>query len=92
MNSNLIVKIKSDLEEADIPVSSSEMPITITLSDADGNPYVVTVNIPVGSLADDTFSITSTVRTSFAAIEDVTISNLYGGTGQPIVEFWVSAT
>jgi len=50
------------------------------------------VNVPVGSLADDTFSITSTVRTSFAAIEDVTISNLYGGTGQPIVEFWVSAT
>jgi hypothetical protein len=92
LNSNLIVKIKSDLEEADIPISANEMPITITLSDADGNPYVVTVNVPVGSLADDTFSITSTVRTSFAAIEDVTISNLYGGTGQPIVEFWVSAT
>ncbi len=92
LNTNLIVKIKSDLEEADIPIAASEMPITITLNDADGNAFVSTVNVPVGSLADDTFAITSTSRTSFASIQDVTISNLYGGTGQPIVEFWVSAT
>jgi len=92
LNSNLIVKIKSDLEEADIPVAANEMPVTITLNDADGNAFVSTVNVPVGSLADSTFAITTTSRTSFASIQDVTISNLYGGTGQPIVEFWVSAT
>ena len=34
----------------------------------------------------------SLAKLSFASIQDVTISNLYGGTGQPIVEFWVSAT
>jgi hypothetical protein len=62
------------------------------LNDADGNAFVSTVNVPVGSLADSTFAITTTARTSFASIQDVTISNLYGGTGQPIVEFWVSAT
>ena len=92
LNSNLIVKIKSDLEEADIPVAANEMPVTITLNDADGNAFVSTVNVPVGSLADSTFAITTTSRTSFASIQDVTITNLYGGTGQPLVEFWVSAT
>jgi hypothetical protein len=91
LNTNMVVKIKQDLEEADVPVLSEEMPVTITLLDSDENAYVSTVNIPVGSLAEASFSITTTSRTTFATIQDVTISNLYGGTGQPIVEFWVAS-
>lgn len=90
LNTAMLIKIKSDLEVADVPVGIENMPITLTVLDADGNSYVSTVNIPVGSLAGDTFPITTTFRSTFAEIQDVTISNLYGGTGEPIVEFWVS--
>jgi hypothetical protein len=90
LDTAMLIKIKADLEVADVPVGIENMPITLTVLDSDGNPYVSTVNIPVGSLAGDTFPITTTFRSTFAEIQDVTISNLYGGTGEPVIEFWVS--
>jgi hypothetical protein len=87
LDTALIVKIKQTL--ATVAAGTDSMPVTIALNDSAANAYVSTVNIPLGAAAENTYSITTTTKSTFASIQTVTISNSYGDNGD-IVEFWVS--
>ena len=88
LDSSLIIKLKSNL--VTLPVGADVMPITLALTDAAGSAYVATVNVPSGSTAESTHSITTAAKTKFASVQSVTISNSYADNGD-IIEVWVSA-
>lgn len=88
LNSALVMKNKFDVTSGSMPSGITTFPVTLVLGRADGTTYSSTVSMPVDTLQDTLFDITSTGASTFTSIISVTIADTYG-INNNVIEFWV---
>lgn len=88
LNSALVMKNKFDVTSGSMPSGITTFPVTLVLGRADGTTYSSTISMPVDTLQNTLFDITSTGSSTFTSIISVTIADTYG-IDNNVIEFWV---